>query len=55
MILSGVFRSQEPFEGHSSMTPHCNVINKCGQKVSNQGDVDCDKQTDNFKNPYKKN
>ena len=38
-------------KGHRSMTSHFNVINKCGQKVSNQSDVDDYKQTDSFKNP----
>ena len=40
-------------EGHRSMASHFNVIKKCGQKVSKQGDVDCDKHTDSAKNPYK--
>ena len=37
------------------MTLHFNFINKCDQKVSNQGDVDYDMQTDSVNNPYKKN
>ena len=36
-------------EGHRSMTSHFNVIKKFGQKVSKQGDVDYDKQTDSAK------
>ena len=42
-------------KGHRSMTSHFNVINKCGQKVSNKGDLDYDKHADSFKNPYKEN
>ena len=38
-------------EGHGSTTPHSNFINKFGQKVYNQGDVDYDKQTYSFNNP----
>ena len=44
----------ETLEGHKSMIPQFNVIKKCVQKVSHQGDVDYDKYTDSFKNPYKK-
>ena len=49
-------RLQKPgtHEGHRSMTSHFNVINKCGQKVSKQGDVDYDKHTYIVNNPYKK-
>ena len=36
------------------MTLHFNFINKCDQKVSNQGDVDYDKQIESANNPYKK-
>ena len=34
------------------MTPNFNVIRKYGQKVSNQSDVDYDKQTAIVNNPY---
>ena len=37
------------------MTSHFNVINKCGQKVSNKGDLDYNKHTDSVNYPYKKN
>ena len=37
------------------MKPHFNVIKKCGQKVSKQGDVGYDKQIDSINNPYNKN
>ena len=36
------------------MTSHFNVIKKFGQKVSKQGEVDYDKQTDIAKKPWKK-
>ena len=55
-INNNTFRSlQKPVtpEVHRSMTSHFNVIKKCSQKVSNKGDVDYDKHTDSFKNPYK--
>ena len=41
-------------ECHMSMTLHFNVINKCGQKVSNKCDVYDDEQTDSVNNPQKK-
>ena len=37
-----------------SMISQFNGINKCGYKVSNQGDVDYDKQIESANNPYKK-
>ena len=42
-------------ERHRPMTLDFNVVNKFVRKLSNQGDVDHDKQTDIFKNLYKKN
>ena len=42
-------------EGHRPMKSHFNVIKKCRQKVSKQGDVDYDKHTDSVKKPYNKN
>ena len=36
------------------MISQFNVINKCGQKVSNQVDVDHEKQMESANNPYKK-
>ena len=42
-------------EEHRLMTSHFNAIKKCGQKVSNKGDVYYGKQTESVKNPYKKN
>ena len=41
-------------EVHRPMASHFNVINKCDQKVSKQGDEDYDKQIDSVNNPYKK-
>ena len=41
-------------EGNRSITPHFNVINKCGKKVSKKGDVYYEKQTNSVKNPLKK-
>ena len=37
-------------EVHSSMTSYFNVTKKCGHKVSEQGAVDDDKQTESVKN-----
>ena len=36
------------------MKSHSNVIKKCDQKASKQGDVDYDKQKNSVKNPYRK-
>ena len=52
--LSGIFRIQELVKGTVQMTSHFNVINKCVQKLSNEGDVDYYKQTDSVKNPTRK-
>ena len=41
-------------EGHRLMKSHLTVIKKCGQKVSNKGNVYDEKQIDIVKNPYKK-
>ena len=41
-------------EINMSMISQFNVINKCGQKVSKQGDVDYDKQIESANNSYKK-
>ena len=41
-------------EINMSMISQFNGINKCGYKVSNQGDVDYDKQIESANNPYKK-
>ena len=40
---------------HSSRTSHFYVTKRCGQKVSNQGGVDYEKQTETVNNSYKKN
>ena len=39
---------------HRSTTSHFNVIQKYGHEVSNQGDVDYDKNKYSVKNRYKK-
>ena len=41
-------------ESHRPVTAHFNLINKCGQKVSNQSGVNDEKQTESAKNPCKK-
>ena len=42
-------------EGHRPTSSHFNVINKFGQKLSKQGYIYVDKQTDSVKNSYNKN
>ena len=51
--LNRIHKPRTP-EVNRPMISHFNSMNKCGRKVSNQGDVDYYKQTDSVKNQNNK-